>query len=156
MLNYWNCQTGLETSEALLEAMKEEKDSSEEDVPALKRSFFLEPLLASFRFTQQEDAVSGLQKWDIARRVFTSGKLVVQEGIKWLAAWCHIHAWMVDYYTSFSSERGRRTRLPATTLNSANVMSLGEVARRLDAGDDGKKVSDPRKRCGNCLYHLSG
>ncbi|KAL5995277.1 hypothetical protein ACLOJK_025335 [Asimina triloba] len=72
----------IDTSNALLEAMKKDKERSRS--ARLKNPFLLQPLLAlteSLSLTQQ-DAVSRLQKWDVARRFFINGKLVIQEAIK--------------------------------------------------------------------------
>ncbi|XP_010257143.1 PREDICTED: polyamine oxidase 1 [Nelumbo nucifera] len=70
--------SGIDTGNALLKEMKNEKGSEKESQP-----FLLEPLLAltgSLTLTQT-DAVSGLHKWDMARQLFSNGKLVSHEAI---------------------------------------------------------------------------
>ncbi|XP_043690920.1 polyamine oxidase 1-like [Telopea speciosissima] len=77
--------SGIDTSKALLEEMRKEKEKMESSLELVEsQKFLLEPLLAlteSLTLTQQE-AASTLHKWDIARELFVSGKLVVQEAIK--------------------------------------------------------------------------
>ncbi|XP_068659631.1 polyamine oxidase 1 [Aristolochia californica] len=68
--------SGIDTSKALLEEIRREKDQKSDS-----GLFLLEPLLASLSLTKQE-GVSGLDKWAIARELFLNGKLVVREAIK--------------------------------------------------------------------------
>ncbi|XP_058077623.1 polyamine oxidase 1 isoform X3 [Magnolia sinica] len=73
--------SGIDTSNAVLEAMRKDKEKNR---GTRLKNPFLQPLLAlteSLSLTQQ-DAVSRLQKWDVARQLFLSGKLVIQEAIK--------------------------------------------------------------------------
>eukprot|EP00262_Sarcandra_glabra_P013368 TRINITY_DN3689_c0_g1_i1.p1 TRINITY_DN3689_c0_g1~~TRINITY_DN3689_c0_g1_i1.p1 ORF type:complete len:342 (+),score=28.16 TRINITY_DN3689_c0_g1_i1:48-1028(+) len=73
--------SGIDTSNALLEVMKKEKEKNRSHHHRVLKSPFLQPLIAlteSLTLTPQ-DAVSHLQKWDIARRLFLSGNLVIQE-----------------------------------------------------------------------------
>ncbi|XP_077218351.1 polyamine oxidase 1 [Tasmannia lanceolata] len=76
--------SGIDTSKVVLEAMKKEKEEKKRERKLKRSEFLLKPLLAlteSLSLTQQE-AVSRIQKWDVARQLFLSGKLVIQEAIK--------------------------------------------------------------------------
>ncbi|XP_010241204.1 PREDICTED: polyamine oxidase 1-like [Nelumbo nucifera] len=76
--------SGIDTANALLEEMKNEKEGDKES-SLESQPFLLEPLLAltgSLTLTQNE-AVNGLDKWDFARQqLFSGGKLVSHEAIK--------------------------------------------------------------------------
>lgn len=77
-LAFW---TGIDTSNALLEEIRKEKERKSEG-----QSFLLEPLLAltgSLTLTQTE-AVSGLHKCDLPTQLYLNGKLGIQEAILWL------------------------------------------------------------------------
>lgn len=74
-------KTGIDTSNALLEEMRKDKERKSDG-----QSFLLEPLLAltgSLSLSQTE-AVSGLHKCDLPTQLYLNGKLGIQEAILWL------------------------------------------------------------------------
>ncbi|KAJ8620704.1 hypothetical protein MRB53_029233 [Persea americana] len=71
--------SGIDTSNNLLEAMRKEEERRTIQSSPFKGPFILEPLLALTETLNQQRVISCPQKWDLARQLFLSGKLSIQQ-----------------------------------------------------------------------------